>query len=612
MFLQWNLNHIFCIYYRLLSLLNAMLSLEIAGQFPQPLSQRLHVQYDAVKDLENRMDKRHIPLKKQESEESDNESESDSDSENENESENESENENGAEDRKEMESISSISFWMILLVFVLCSAGSIFVILNYRDQFLPLEMDYSKSPFVVGMKKGALKTKQFITNQLDDLNERMKRARNMEAEMRREVEETLREKRENKEWKGGEEEGVMDASIKIKVDQNDLVIEEMRTEANEEQNEKEKNVNEVEIEFEVEMKEKEKENENRNEIEIEVDEDNKEIEIVYEVKEEDESENKTIENEVEVEIEVKVNELVEENQNELGVKASENETDGREVGEMVTECEIKEENEMKNEEKEIKMDMIEVNENDIEPECEVHDESENDNGNETNENENEIVEKGIETDAREVGEMVTECEIKEENEMKNEEKEIKMDMIEVNENDIEPECEVHDESENDNDNDNESESESTSTSGVELESTSSVEENRIEEDFTSVGHEEQTENYDASASSSTTTMNELNEQHPDSALKDSKASLDEKPTIKPEDSSPSSIESFSINATLKEEKNESQEDTIEGQFLFSSILMKHLFEWGKSFSSSILFRLFPCRDPFFNICKSNFRFLPYN
>ena len=81
MFLQWNLNHIFCIYYRLLSLLNAMLSLEIAGQFPQPLSQRLHVQYDAVKDLENRMDKRHIPLKKQESEESDNESESDSDSE---------------------------------------------------------------------------------------------------------------------------------------------------------------------------------------------------------------------------------------------------------------------------------------------------------------------------------------------------------------------------------------------------------------------------------------------------------------------------------------------------------------------------------------------------
>ena len=33
----------------------------------------------------------------------------------------------------------------------------------------------------------------------------------------------------------------MDASIKIKVDQNELVIEEMRTEANEEQNEKEKN-----------------------------------------------------------------------------------------------------------------------------------------------------------------------------------------------------------------------------------------------------------------------------------------------------------------------------------------------------------------------------------
>ena len=479
------------------------------------------------------MDKRHIPLQKQEMEESGNESEK--------EEESESENENGAEDRKEMESISSISFWMILLVFVLCSAGSVFVMLNYRDQLLPLEMDYSNSPLVVGMKKGALKTKQFIINQLDDLNERMKRARNMEAEMRREVEETLREKQDNKERKGGEEEGVMDASIKIKVDQNDLVIEEMRTEANEEQNEKEKNMDDVEIEFEVEMKEKEKEKENRNEIEIEVDEDNKEIEIVYEVKEEDESENKTIENEVEVEIEVKVNELVEENQNELGVKASENETDGREVGEMVTECEIKEENEMKNEEKEIKMDMIEVNENDIEPECEVHDESENDN-----------------------------------------------------------------------DNDNESESESTSTSGVELESTSSVEENRIEEDFTSVGHEEQTENYDASASSSTTTMNELNEQHPDSALKDSKASLDEKPTIKPEDSSPSSIESFSINATLKEEKNESQEDTIEGQFLFSSILMKHLFEWGKSFSSSILFRLFPCRDPFFNICKSNFRFLPYN
>ena len=61
MFLQWDLNDIFCIYYRLLSLLNAMLSLEIAGQFPQPLSQRLHAQYDAVKDLENRMDKRHKP-----------------------------------------------------------------------------------------------------------------------------------------------------------------------------------------------------------------------------------------------------------------------------------------------------------------------------------------------------------------------------------------------------------------------------------------------------------------------------------------------------------------------------------------------------------------------
>ena len=165
-FLQWNLNDIFCIYYRLLSLLNAMLSLEIAGQFPQPLSQRLHAQYDAVKDLENRMDKRHSPLKKQEMEESESgsedESENESENENESESEEESENENGAEDRKEMESISSISFWMILLFFVLCSAGSIFVILNYRDQFLPLEMDYSKSSLVVGMKRGALKAKQFI------------------------------------------------------------------------------------------------------------------------------------------------------------------------------------------------------------------------------------------------------------------------------------------------------------------------------------------------------------------------------------------------------------------------------------------------------------------
>ena len=532
MFLQWNLNRIFCIYYRLLSLLNAMLSLEIAGQFPQPLSQRLHVQYDAVKDLENRMDKRHIPLKKQESEESDNESESDSDSENENEgeneseSENESENENGAEDRKEMESISSISFWMILLVFVLCSAGSIFVILNYRDQFLPLEMDYSKSPFVVGMKKGALKTKQFITNQLDDLNERMKRARKMKAEMRREVEETLREKRENKEWKGGEEEGVMNASIEIKVDQNELVVEEMKAEAKEEQNEKEKKVDDVEIEVEVDIKE----NENRNEIEIEVKKDKKEIETACEVKEENESENITIENEVEVEVEGKVNDLEEENENEVEVKTNENEKDAREVGEMVTECEIKEE-EKKNEDKEIEVDVIEVNENDIESECEVHDESENGN-------------------------------------------------------------------------------ESESTSDVELESPSSVEENRIEDDFTAVDHEEQTENRDVS--SSTTTMNELNEQHPDSTINDSKVSLDENPSIKPEDSSPSSIESFSINTTLKEEENESQEDTFGGQFLFSSILMKHLVEWGKSFSSSFFYHLFPCRNPFFNICKNNFLCLPCN
>ena len=258
--------------------------------------------------------------------------------------------------------------------------------------------------------------------------------------------------------------------------------------------------------------------------------------------------------------------------------------------------------------------MIEVNENDIEPECEVHDESESnvnevneneneiaENENEIVENENEIVEKGSEIDIGEVGEMVTECEIKEE-EKKNEDKEIEVDVIEVNENDIEPECEVHDESENGN--------ESESTSDVELESPSSVEENRIEDDFTAVDHEEQTENRDVS--SSTTTMNELNEQHPDSTINDSKVSLDENPSIKPEDSSPSSIESFSINTTLKEEENESQEDTFGGQFLFSSILMKHLVEWGKSFSSSFFYHLFPCRNPFFNICKNNFLCLPCN